>query len=97
MGNFMKFWERMIEHRLRKETHISKNQFSFMSRRSTMEVIYLLWNLMKKYRSRERDLHMVFIDLEKAYDRVLREILWKVLEKKKGISCHIYLSYQRYV
>ena len=25
---------------------------------------------------------MVFIDLKKTYDRVLREILWKTLEKK---------------
>ena len=44
-----------------------------------MEVIYLLPRLMGIYR---RDLHIVFIDLEKAYNKVPREILWKVLEKK---------------
>src|SRR5215470_4611566 len=82
MSHTMKLWERVIEHRLRRETHVSENQFGFMPGRSTMEAIYLIRGLIEKYRSREKDLHMVFIDLEKAYDRVSREVLWKALEKK---------------
>ena len=74
MSHTIKLWEGVIEHKLRKETHILKNQFDFMPRSST-KVIYLLRNLIEKYRSRERHLHMVFIDLEKAYDKVTREIL----------------------
>ena len=37
---------------------------------------------MERYGKKKKDLRMIFIDLEKAYDRVLREIIWSVLEKK---------------
>ena len=65
-----------------KETRGTDNQFDFMSERSTMEAIYLLGRVMERYRTDKKDLHLVFIDLKKAYDRVPREILWKALEKK---------------
>ena len=57
--------------------------------RSTAEAIYLIRKLMKKYGSKERDLHMVFVDLEKAYDHVSRDVLWKTSEKKGMHMAHI--------
>nr|GEW55862.1 hypothetical protein [Tanacetum cinerariifolium] len=77
LSHTMKLWERVIERRLRRETKVSENQFGFMPGRSTTEAIHLLRSLMEKYRERQRNLHMAFLDLEKAYDSVPRTRLSK--------------------
>ena len=40
---------------------------------------------MEKYRELKKDLHLVFINLEKAYDSIPRSIVWDSL-KNRGIS-----------
>jgi Reverse transcriptase (RNA-dependent DNA polymerase) len=36
---------------------------------------------MKRHRE-QKDLHMIFIDLEKAYDKISRNIMWWALKRK---------------
>ena len=66
MSHTMKLWERIIEVRLREITNISDNQFGFRPGKSTTEPIFALIMLQEKYREKYKELHMVFVDLEKA-------------------------------
>ena len=52
-----------------------------MPGRSTIEAIHLLRRLSRRFRVSESDLHMVFIDLEKAYYKIPKDVLCWALNK----------------
>jgi hypothetical protein len=56
-----------------------------------MEMIFLINQLMERCREQKKDLHIIFIDLEKSYDKVPRNIMWWALQKHKVSSKYIIL------
>ncbi|XP_027206680.1 uncharacterized protein [Penaeus vannamei] len=81
----MKIWERINERRLRKETVIGDEQFGFMPGKGTTDAVFALRQLMERHREMGQGLHMVFIDLEKACDRVPRQELLRCM-RRKGVT-----------
>jgi hypothetical protein len=51
---------------------------------------------MERCREQKKDLHMIFIDLEKTYDKVPRNIMWWALRKHKVSSKYITLIKDMY-
>jgi hypothetical protein len=51
---------------------------------------------MERCKKQKKDLHMAFIDLEKAYDKISRNVLWWTLEKQKVPTKYITLIKDMY-
>jgi hypothetical protein len=75
----MKVMERVLEARLRKCVEIDDMQFGFTSGRGTTDAIFILRQLQEKFLAKKRELWLAFVDLEKAFDRVPREVVWWAL------------------
>ena len=81
MSHTMKIREKIDKTRLRDRVEISKQQYGFMPGKGTTDAMFALRMLMEKYREGQRELHRVFVDLEKAYNKVSREELWYCMRK----------------
>ena len=82
MSHTLKILERMIDGRIRDEVRIGKEQLGFMEGSGTTDGIFCIRQLMEKFREKQQELHLVFIDLEKAYGRVPRQEIWRCLREK---------------
>jgi hypothetical protein len=81
----LKIYERVIERRIREKVHIHENQFGFMPGRGTVDAIFILRQVQEKILEGNNKRYWTFVDLEKAFDRVPREVVFWSL-RRKGVS-----------
>ena len=77
----MKVLERIIEKLIRSTVDLDAMQFGFRPGRGTTDAIFILRQLQEKYLAKSRNLYFAFVDLEKAFDRVPRKVLWWALRR----------------
>ena len=75
----MKVLEGVLESAVRGMVDVNKLQFGFVPGRGTTDAIFIARQLQEKYRAAKKPLYFAFVDLEKAFDRVPREVLWWAL------------------
>nr|CDJ82820.1 RNA-directed DNA polymerase (reverse transcriptase) domain containing protein [Haemonchus contortus] len=92
----MKLYGRLVDSRLRELVPISEEQFGFMPERSTTDAIFIARQIMEKYREKRRPCYLAFLDLEKAFDRLPREVPWSALRKRNVPEHLIFLVKDMY-
>ena len=75
----MKVLERVLDTHIRERVTIDKLQFGFVPGRGTTDAIFTVRQLQEKYRAVKIPLYFAFVDLEKAFDRIPRAVLWWAL------------------
>ena len=96
MSHTLKILERILDSRLREEALIGRQQLGFMKGLNTIDGIFSLRQTMEKCREKQKVLHMVFIDLEKAYDRVPRQEVWRALRERRIPEKYVRMIQQTY-
>ena len=77
----MKVLEPVVEGLIRQRVEIDAMQCGFMSGRGTTVAIFIVRELQEKHLAANKPLYMAFVDLEKAFDRVPRDVIWWAMRK----------------
>ena len=81
----MKVVEKIFEHRIRQQIEIDDMQFGFMKGKGTTNAIFVARHMQENFRVKGKKLYFGFVDLEKAFDRVPREVIsWAM--RKLGVE-----------
>ena len=79
-----KLYGKVLDGHLREVVDIDKMQYGFMKGRGTVDAVFVLRRLSEKFKTKNKKLFFIFVDLEKAFDRVSREVIRFSL-KRKGV------------
>jgi len=77
----MKVVEGMFEYRIRQQNEIDDMQFGFMKVKELLMLFFVVRCMQEKFRDKENKLYFGFVDLEKAFDRVPREVIRWAMHK----------------
>ena len=88
-----KIYGRILIDRVKESTkkQVEEEQGGFRSGRGCIDQIFVLKQLVEKYREKRKELYVAFMKLEKAYDKVCKEELWRVL-RECGVDVHLIRS-----
>ena len=81
LDQVMKVLERVIDKKVRSKVDIDDMQFGFRPGRGTTDAIFIVRQVQERFLEKKKDLWMAFVDLEKAFDRVPREVVWWALRR----------------
>ena len=76
----MKVVERIFEHRILQQVEVDDMQFGFMKDKGTTDAIFTVRQMQGNFRVKGKKLYFGFVDLEKAFHRVPREVIQWVSE-----------------
>jgi len=63
------------------QTDIDDMQFGFMKGKGTTDTIFIVRQMQEKFRANGKKLYFGFVDLEKAFERVPRELIRWAMHK----------------
>ena len=77
--------EMIFEYRIQQQIEIDNMQFGFMKGMGTTDAIFMARQMQENFRVKGKKLYFGFVDMEKAFDRVPREVIsWAM--RKLGVE-----------
>ena len=72
---------KVLEKRIRCQVSIDNMQFGFMPGKGTTDAIFIMRQVQEKHQAKKKKMYYALVDIEKAFDRVPREVVRWALRK----------------